>query len=85
VTDPEISLYAAGYMTKLELMWVVEVGPIWPKNGLLKRLKLEAARLAVDCVHTLGCMENNMKQYGGPASTDSALPQFRQFSSAFEL
>jgi hypothetical protein len=59
--DPEIALYAASYMTKVELMRVVEAGPIWPKNGLLKRLKMKAAGLAVDCVHTLGCMENNMK------------------------
>jgi hypothetical protein len=61
VADPKISLGAANYMTKLELMRVFEAGPIWPKNGLLKRLKPKAARLAVDCVHTLVCTKNNMK------------------------
>ena len=85
VTHPKIALDATGYMTKLELMWVVEAGPVWSKNGLLKLLKLKAAGLTVDCVHTLGCMENNMKQYGGPTSADSALPQLWQFLSAFEL
>jgi hypothetical protein len=85
VADPKTALDAADYMTKLELMWVVEAGPICPKNDLLNRLKLKVAGLAVDCVHTLGCTENNMKQYGGPASADSALPQIQQFSSAFEL
>jgi hypothetical protein len=85
VADPKIALDVDGCMTKLELMWVVEAGPIWPGNGLLKQLKLKAAGLVVGCVHTLGCMENKMKQYGGLASADSVLPQLRQFPSAFEL
>jgi hypothetical protein len=85
VTDPKIALDATGYMTKLELMWLIEAGLVWSENGLLKLLKLKATGLAVDRVHTLGCMENNMKQYGGPTSADSALPQLWQFLSAFEL
>ena len=85
MADPGFDLDVAGCMTKLVLMWVVEAGPIWPDSGLLKQLKLKAAGLVVGCVHTLGCMENKMKQYGGPASADSVVPQLRQFPSAFEL
>jgi hypothetical protein len=85
VVDPKISLDDAGCMMKLVLMWVVEAGPIWPKNGLPKQLRLKAARLVVGCGHTLGCMDNNMKQYGGLASADFVVPHLRQFPSAFEL
>jgi hypothetical protein len=85
VADPGFDLDVAGCMTKLVLMWVVEAGPIWPDSGLPKQLKLKAAGLAVICGHTLGCMENNTQQYGGPASVDYVLPQLRQFPSAFEL
>jgi hypothetical protein len=82
---PEIALDDDGCMMKLVLMWVVEAGPIWSKNGLPKQLRLKAARLAVGCGHTLGYMENNMKQYGGHVSADFVLSHLRQFPSAFEL
>jgi hypothetical protein len=85
MADPETTLDVADYIMKLEMMWVFEAWPIWSKNGLLKQLKLKAAGLVVDCVHTLECMENNMKKYVGPASADSALPQLQQFPSTFGL
>jgi hypothetical protein len=85
MADPETALNVASYMTKLELMRVVEAWPIWPENGLLKQLKLKAAGLAVDCVHTLECTENNVKQYEGLALADSSLPRLPQFPSAFGL
>jgi hypothetical protein len=53
VADPNIALEDADCMTKLELMWVVEVRPIWPENDLLRQLKLKVVELAVGCVHTL--------------------------------
>jgi hypothetical protein len=53
VVDPDISLEDAYFMTKLELMWVVEVRPIWSENDLLRQLKLKGVELAVSCVHTL--------------------------------
>ena len=71
--DPEIGQVAAGCMMKLVPTWVVEVGPIWPKSGLLKQVKLKAAGLFVGCGHILGCMESNTKQYEEPASADSVL------------
>jgi hypothetical protein len=77
VADPKIALDAASCMTKLVVMWVVEAGSIWAENGLPKQLKLKAPGLVVGCGHTLGCMENNMKMYGGPASADSVMPQLR--------
>jgi hypothetical protein len=46
---------------KLVSGWVVEVGPIWPKSGLLKQLKLKAAGLVVGCEHIFGYMESNTK------------------------
>jgi hypothetical protein len=85
VVDPETALDAADYMTKLKLMQMVEVGPIWPANDLLKQLKLKVVGLAIECVYTLECAENNMKKYEGPALADSALPQLQQFPSVFGL
>jgi hypothetical protein len=85
VADHETDLDATNYMMKLELSQVVEACPIWPENVLLKQLKLKAAGLAVDCVHTLECMENNIKKYEGPASADSVMPQLPQFPSVFGL
>jgi hypothetical protein len=85
MADPETTLDVADYIMKLEMMWVVEAWLIWSKNGLLKQLKLKVVGLAVDCVHTLECMENNMKQYVGPALADSTLPQLQQFPSTFGL
>jgi hypothetical protein len=64
-------------------MRVVEVGPIWPENDLLKQLKMKAVGLVVDCVRTLECTGSNMKKYEGPALVDSALPQLQHFPSVF--
>jgi hypothetical protein len=85
VADPKTTLDVSDYMTKLELMRVVEAGPIWPENDLLKQLKLKAAGLAIDCIHTLECTENNMKKYEGPVSANSALPELQHFPSVFGL
>jgi hypothetical protein len=43
--------------------------------------------MAVDCPHTLECMENNTKQYVGLASADSAMlrPQLSHFASVLLL
>ena len=57
-----IALNIAGYMAKAVLAWVVEVGPIGPKNDMLKLPKLKIVDLAVDCKHTMGCMEKSMRQ-----------------------
>ena len=50
-------------------------------NGMPKQQK----SYVVDCLCILGCMESNMKQCGGLASTDSAAPQLRRFPSASKL
>ena len=81
----EIALNVAGYMAKVVFAWVVEAGPIRPKNDLSKLPKLKVVDLDVDCEHTLGCMGNNTKRYKRPNSVDSVGLQLRQFPFAFGL
>jgi hypothetical protein len=45
----------------------VVAGPMQLESDLPKQLML----WAVGCPHTRECMENNTKQYVGPASADS--------------
>jgi hypothetical protein len=41
--------------------------------------------LAIDYLRTLGHRESSMRQYVGPASADSVVPQLRQSPFASEL
>ena len=62
-------------------MGAVVIEPKKLESDLLKLQKL----YAVDCLRILGCMESSTKQYGGPASANSAAPQLQQFPFAFGL
>jgi hypothetical protein len=50
---------------------------IEPKSDLPKQLKPMVSDLATGYEHTLECMGNSMKRYGGPALTDSIVLQLR--------
>jgi hypothetical protein len=59
----------------------VVAGPMQLESGLLKQLML----WAVGCPHTQECTGNSMKQYAGPASTNSALLRLQLSLSASGL
>jgi hypothetical protein len=58
---------------------VVVAGPMQLRSGLPKLLIL----WVVDCPHTQECTGNNMKQYAGLASADSAVLWPRLFTFAY--
>ena len=66
--------------------WVVMVAvmgarPRKLESDLPKRQKPKV----VDCLHILVHRESSMRQYVGPASVDSTVPQLRQSPFASEL